>query len=176
MWVPQIKVRSLNGHWCQENGDQITSWWWSFCGFTCGYHDLFEAKTKWLRFCRRYLQKDFLKDNSCISIKIALKSVRKGSVDGKRSLVQVMAWCRIGNKPLPEPMVTQFIEAYVHHQVSVGQLWSFSKYLHLNKVNVALVINIHFVSIYSSCCDNASTLVTPLSSDMDIMIWYGLPN
>ena len=31
----------------------------------------------------------------------------------KPALVQVMAWCQTGEKPLPEPMMTQFAEAYV---------------------------------------------------------------
>ena len=34
-----------------------------------------------------------------------------GSAEINLALVQVMAWCRIGDKPLPEPMITQFIDA-----------------------------------------------------------------
>ena len=30
-------------------------------------------------------------------------------------LVQIMAWCRIGNRPLSEPMPTQFTDAYMWH-------------------------------------------------------------
>ena len=33
--------------------------------------------------------------------------------------VQVMAWCRIGNKQLPEPMVTYFTEACKPHLSSI---------------------------------------------------------
>ena len=40
-------------------------------------------------------------------IQISLKFVSKGPVDNKSSLVQVVAWCWIGNKPLHEPMITQ---------------------------------------------------------------------
>ena len=39
----------------------------------------------------------------------------KGIVDDKAVLVQVMALRRSGDKPLPEPMLIQFIEAYMRH-------------------------------------------------------------
>ena len=50
----------------------------------------------------------FLNENDRISIKISLKFVPRSPIDNKPALVQVMAWCRIGNKPLPEPMLVQF--------------------------------------------------------------------
>ena len=37
-----------------------------------------------------------------------MKFVPKGLIDKKSALVQVMAWRRTGDKPLPEPMLTQF--------------------------------------------------------------------
>ena len=36
-------------------------------------------------------------------------------IDNKSALAQVMAWCQTGVKPLPEPMLTQFTDAYMHH-------------------------------------------------------------
>ena len=36
-------------------------------------------------------------------------------IDNMSALVQVMAWRRIGDKPLPELMMTQFIDAYMRH-------------------------------------------------------------
>ena len=41
-----------------------------------------------------------------ISIQISLKFVPKGPIDNKPALVQVMAWCWSGDKPLSEPMKT----------------------------------------------------------------------
>ena len=49
----------------------------------------------------------------CILIQILLKFVPNGQIDNKVALVQVMAWHRPGDKPLPEPMLRQFIDAYV---------------------------------------------------------------
>ena len=30
-----------------------------------------------------------------------------------------MTWCQIGTKSLPEPMMTQFTDAYTQHKVSI---------------------------------------------------------
>ena len=38
-----------------------------------------------------------------------------GLIDNKSALVQVIAWRRTGDKPLPEPMMTKFIDAYMRH-------------------------------------------------------------
>ena len=48
-------------------------------------------------------------------IQISLKFVPRSPVDNKSALVQVMAWRRTGDKPLPEPMLTQFTDAYMRH-------------------------------------------------------------
>ena len=57
----------------------------------------------------------FLNENDKILIQISLKLVPRSPIDNKPALVQVMAWRRIGNKPLPEPMMTQFTNAYMRH-------------------------------------------------------------
>ena len=43
------------------------------------------------------------------------KIVSKSQIENKSSLVQVMAWCRTGNKPLPEPMLAQFADEYMQY-------------------------------------------------------------
>ena len=40
----------------------------------------------------------------------------KDPVDNKSALVQVMAWRLLDAKPLPEPMLTQFTDAYMRHE------------------------------------------------------------
>ena len=57
----------------------------------------------------------FFKENDKISIRISLKFVLRSPFDNKPTLVQVMAWCRTGDKPLPELMLTQFTDAYMRH-------------------------------------------------------------
>ena len=49
----------------------------------------------------------FRKDTFCILIQISFKFVPNGLHHNESALVQVMAWCLIGTKPLPEPMMTQ---------------------------------------------------------------------
>ena len=47
----------------------------------------------------------FLNENVWIAIKISLKFVPKGPINNIPALVQIMAWRRPGDKPLPEPIV-----------------------------------------------------------------------
>ena len=56
----------------------------------------------------------FLNENRS-SIQFPLKIVPNGPIDNKSELIQVMAWRRTGDKPLPEAMVTQFTDAYMRH-------------------------------------------------------------
>ena len=46
----------------------------------------------------------------------SLKFVAMGLIDNKSPLVQVMAWRRTVDKPLPGPMMTQFNDAYMWHK------------------------------------------------------------
>ena len=50
-----------------------------------------------------------------IPITISLKFVPKGPIDYNSAPVQVVAWHRAGEKPLPESMLTQFNDAYLRH-------------------------------------------------------------
>ena len=49
-----------------------------------------------------------------MSIRILLKFVSKSPIDNISALVPVMAWRQTGDKPLPEPMLTQFTDAYMN--------------------------------------------------------------
>ena len=57
----------------------------------------------------------FLNENNRILIRISLKFVPRSPVDNKLALVQVMAWRQTGDKPLHEPTMTQFADAYMRH-------------------------------------------------------------
>ena len=57
----------------------------------------------------------FVNENCCILIRIAPNFVSNGPIDSKPALVQVMAWCRTGDKPSSEPMFNHFINAYMRH-------------------------------------------------------------
>ena len=57
----------------------------------------------------------FLKENVRISIQISLKYVPRSPINNEPALVQVMAWRQTSHKPLPGPVMTQFIDAYMRH-------------------------------------------------------------
>ena len=48
-------------------------------------------------------------------IRISLKFVFSSPIDNKPALVQVIAWCPTGYKPLPELMLTQSADAFRRH-------------------------------------------------------------
>ena len=62
----------------------------------------------------------FFNENVWISIKISLKFVPKGPINNIPALVQIMAWRRPGEKPLSEPMMVYFTEAYLRHSASMS--------------------------------------------------------
>ena len=57
----------------------------------------------------------FLNEYDEIHIRISLKFVPRSSIDDKPALLQIMAWHRIGNKPLSEPILTQFTDTHMRH-------------------------------------------------------------
>ena len=57
------------------------------------------------RFADDTFKRIFLNKNVTISIKISLKFVPKVSINNIPALVQIMAWRRLGDKPLSEPMM-----------------------------------------------------------------------
>ena len=53
----------------------------------------------------------FLNKNDRIPIWISLQFVPWSPIDNKPALGQVMAWSRTDDKPLPEPVLTQFTDS-----------------------------------------------------------------
>ena len=62
----------------------------------------------------------FLNKKVGILIIISLKFVPRGRINNLPTLVQIMAWCRWGYKPLFEPMMASFTDAYMGHSASMG--------------------------------------------------------
>ena len=52
----------------------------------------------------------FFNENIPISIEISLKFVPRGPINNIPALVQMMAWCWPGNKPLSEPMMVSLLK------------------------------------------------------------------
>ena len=51
----------------------------------------------------------FLNENVWIPIKISLKFVPSGPINNIPAMVQIMAWCRPGDKPLSEQMLVSLL-------------------------------------------------------------------
>ena len=62
----------------------------------------------------------FLNENIRISINISLKFLPKGPISNNPVLDQIMAWRRSGDKPLSEPMLVKFTDAYMRHSASMS--------------------------------------------------------
>ena len=61
-----------------------------------------------------------LNENVWILMKIWLKFVLKGPISNIPALIQIMAWHRTGDKPLSEPMMTQFNDTNMHNSASMS--------------------------------------------------------
>ena len=77
------------------------------------------TNTLWPRQNGKHFQNDmvkciFMNENICISIDIS-----KGEIKNIPALVQIMAWRQPGDKPLSDPMMAQFTDAYVRHSASM---------------------------------------------------------
>ena len=62
----------------------------------------------------------FVNEKFCILIKTWLKFVPNGPININPALVEIMAWRRIGDKPLSEAMLTWFTDAYMR---TLGARW-----------------------------------------------------
>ena len=75
-------------------------------GHSCSH---IEAETKCRKIPDDILKCIFVNENIKVSIKISLKFVPKGPINNIPALVQIMAWCRPGDKPLFEPMMVSLL-------------------------------------------------------------------
>ena len=85
--------------------------WWMFYLRRC--RDIFSIIL--IHWSCRIFRCILLNEKFCILFQISPKYVPKSPIDNTSALVQVMAWRRTADKPLPEPMMTQFTDAYMRH-------------------------------------------------------------
>ena len=96
--------------WCHQATSYCISQCWPRSMSPCGVSRPQWVNTLRPRQHRRRFADDifkciFFNENCCILIKISLKYVRKGPIDNKPALVQIMAWRRLGDKPFSEPVM-----------------------------------------------------------------------
>ena len=71
---------------------------------------------RWVLFFSNIFKGFFMNEKFCISIWFSLKLVSNDQMDSKTALGCVKAWCRTGEKLLPEPVLTQITNAYTRHK------------------------------------------------------------
>ena len=71
------------------------------------YINTFGPRQNGHHFADDTFKRIFVNENVRISIKIYLKFVPKGSINNITALVQIMTWCRAGDKPLSEPKMVR---------------------------------------------------------------------
>ena len=62
----------------------------------------------------------FFNENFYNLIKISLNFIHEGPVVNMPLLVEIMAWCQTGAKPLSEPMLAYVADEYRHHSASMS--------------------------------------------------------
>ena len=121
----------------------------------------------------------FFNKNVRVLIEISLNFVPTGPFNDIPPLVQIMAWRRPGDNPLPEPMMVQFTDAYSRHSafwipVKKGFILTIYNIL-IHKVYIhtcvcLLVISIWFIQIkvFIFSCLPSVTFVVFLSFSFSI--------
>ena len=112
----------LGQYWLRE-WDDISCWnpsLWK--ARTCLSHILntLRPRQNGRRFADDIFKCIFLNENVWIPIIISLKFIPKGPINNIPALFQIMAWRRLGDKPLSKPMMTKFIDAYMRHSASMS--------------------------------------------------------
>ena len=99
---------AINIHSHKHKNDSVTMGAWNPGGLLGSKSvNTLRPRQNGRHFADDLLKCIFLNENLCNSIQISLKFVPKGPNNNITALVQTMAWCRPGNKPLSGPMVVR---------------------------------------------------------------------
>ena len=116
----------MYGHYSVFKNEWVRGWQYAHQMVPFNTHKLndivychIEAETKLQPFHRRHFQCIFLNENVWISLSIWLKIIPKVRVKNIAALVQIMAWCRPGDKPLFEPMMVSLLT----HICGIQPIW-----------------------------------------------------
>ena len=115
--------------------------WWGLRSFpkvvvtfshVCGFFNTLRPRQNEQHFAEDIFKCIFFNENVWISIKISLKFVPKGPMNNIPALVQIMAWCRPGHKPLSDPMMVRLL---THICVTRPQRVNLFNYYHWECLN-----------------------------------------
>ena len=124
----------------------------------------------------------FLNDNEWILLRISLKFVPRVQIDNIPALVQIMAWRRLGDKPLSEPMTVsllthicvtqpQWVKVWHHLHIGLVKHWSELSCYWWFPQNNKLRGNWEILTTNSSCKTQMRPALTRTGNQ-----WRGLPS
>ena len=103
-------------------------------------------------FADNFFNGVFMKEYFWILTEISLKFVPHSSINDKSVMIQIMAWCQTGDRPLPEQMKTDFSDAYIHYS------GCFELYANTVFVNFFFFATVR--TLKSKNCNNANLVIT----------------
>ena len=95
--------------WCHMSAiaSQITSHLTVYSTVCWGWLNTLRPRLNGHHFADDIFKCIFLNENAWLPIKISLKFVPQGPINNIPALVQIMVWCRPGDKPLSGPMLVR---------------------------------------------------------------------
>ena len=72
--------------------------------------------------CSRHFQIHFLYEQFCILLQVSEQNYARGQIGYKPTLVQILAWPQVSDKPLCEPEATEYTDACMSQSAWVGWL------------------------------------------------------
>ena len=147
MWL--LKSHYLNQRWPSS----VTL----ICAILGSWVNSYPPGPNGCHFANKIFKCIFMNKRLCTLIWISLKFVPKIRSDNKCTLVQVLAWRIIGDKPLSELMLTQFTEAHAalesdefKQSGSTGLLFFKTVFFRIRS----------FCFVLEDLCDNGLTTIT----------------
>ena len=102
VWPRTLGIHVFTMHWNNDDNDKLGLQWKHYKSEIADFKNNFLNENVWALFA------------------ISLKFVRNIPIENKSELAEVLAWCWTGDKPLTEPMMTQFDDAYMRHPTSMS--------------------------------------------------------
>ena len=108
-----------------------------------------------------------LNENVMISAKISPKYVPKGPINNIPALVQIMAWCRPGDKPISEPMMVRLPK----HICVTRPQWV-NKFRPVENIFNHILLNTFYLSIQTSLISFPQGPFSTFSISQHCFMWW----
>ena len=98
--------------------------------------------------------------NDKLPIQISLRHVPRSLIDSNLALFQVMAWHRTGSKPLPEPAMIHFTDAFMWHSGEISySSWVWQSPLQFHLISLWLFTCLYYNKTFCFLFQEASVFI-----------------